>query len=59
MPFGPHVDRPFVDEGDEWPYSVKNMKLPSVDYPLSIQVLFLLDNFTAANGAFYYIPERI
>ena len=57
MPFGPHVDRPFVDDGDAWPYSVKNMKLPSVDYPLSIQVLYLLDNFTAANGAFYYIPK--
>ncbi len=69
--FGPHVDRPFVVSGAQdgnWPYSVtvgggggsvgEGPGMPPRDYPISVQVLWLLDNFTTSNGAFYYLPDR-
>ena len=56
--FGPHIDRPFLrkptDKG--WQFSSASMPLPPKEYPLSIQAVFLLDNFTAENGAFFAMP---
>ena len=63
MPFvfaTPYISnsRPYKsgNENDAWPYSAA-MRLPHKEYPLSIQVLWLFDNFTSSNGAFYYIPK--
>ena len=64
--FGPHVDRPFLINrtvDGEWPYSsqlktkdTSGINLPPMNYPISVQVLWLLDHFSTSNGAFYYIP---
>jgi diketogulonate reductase-like aldo/keto reductase/cephalosporin hydroxylase len=59
---------------DSWPYSARaataqpveasrtgtgaGLGLPPMDYPISVQVLWLLDNFTSANGAFFYLPPN-
>ena len=62
-PFGPHVDRPFIldpEKDGEWSHSTdatKGMGLPPTDYPISVQVLWLLDHFSTTNGAFYYLPN--
>ena len=57
--FGPHVDRPLVEKDDDsvWPYSSVDYPSPPLDHPISIQVLWLLDNFTTSNGAFYVLNE--
>ena len=59
---------------DSWPYSARastaqpteasktgtgnGLGLPPMNYPISVQVLWLLDNFTTANGAFFYLPPN-
>ena len=64
--FGPHVDRPFIiskkDDG-HWPYSTtinqdgSGIGLPPREYPISVQVMWLLDDFSTSNGAFFYMPN--
>ena len=60
-PFGPHVDRPLVEknDGSAWPYSSEDYPSPPLDSPVSVQVLWLLDNFTASNGAFYVLKDSL
>ena len=58
--FGPHLDRPFDRPSDvpprNWPaYSSSIDNLPPKEYPISLQVIVALDDFTASNGAFYYM----
>ena len=58
--FGPHLDRPFDRPSDVpprfWPtYSTSSENLPPKEYPISLQVIVALDDFTAFNGAFYYM----
>ena len=57
--FGPHLDRPFDLPKDvsasAWPsYSVTVDEVPPQSYPISLQVIVALDDFTENNGAFYY-----
>ena len=56
--FGPHVDHPLKrgPNAGDWKYSSGSMPLPPKDYPLSVQAVFALDNFTAENGAFFVLP---
>ena len=70
--FGPHVDRPFVIDANvdgHWKYSTtltnkgalnnkEGMSLPPMEYPLSIQILWLFDHFSTSNGAFYLIDTQ-
>jgi diketogulonate reductase-like aldo/keto reductase len=48
--FGPHVDRPFDGNSK---HSTTSDRVPPRNYPISVQVVFLLDDFTASNGAFF------
>ena len=53
--FGPHFDRPFDAESSDSESSSTSDALPPNSYPVSMQVIWTLDNFTAANGAFFYV----
>ena len=58
--FGPHVDRPFDKGASSWKYSASaSSGLPPLDFPVSIQALWVLDNITTANGAFYYVKPNL
>ena len=67
--FGPHIDRPFDANGGDalWSTSPEayyganggggtTPMAPPQRWPVSVQVVWALDNLTAANGAFFYVP---
>ena len=53
--FGPHVDRPF-DANSR--YASDGRSTPPKAYPVSLQVIWMLDSFNTANGAFFVMPGQ-